>query len=142
MIIDRKALPEGYSTDKKEGFYAEFNKDKTLSHFGCYRDGKPCGWQLFLNQEKSEGRAELHDEERFPECNENEDMEEGDLESFSEWALKWIDTITDAGSSIFKCSFCGKMQTEVKKIIAGPRVYICNECIELCNEIMQEEFGD
>jgi len=37
------------------------------------------------------------------------------------------------------CSFCGKSQKEVKKLIAGPTVYICNECIELCNEIIAEE---
>jgi len=38
-----------------------------------------------------------------------------------------------------KCSFCGKGQDEVKKLIAGPTVYICNECIELCNEIIADE---
>ena len=37
------------------------------------------------------------------------------------------------------CSFCGKSQDEVKKLIAGPMVYICDECIGLCNEIIQEE---
>lgn len=37
------------------------------------------------------------------------------------------------------CSFCGKSQEEVKKLIAGPDVYICNECIELCNEILSED---
>ena len=38
-----------------------------------------------------------------------------------------------------KCSFCGKNQDDVEKLIAGPDVYICDECIELCNEIVQEE---
>ncbi len=41
-----------------------------------------------------------------------------------------------------KCSFCGKVQEQVKKLIAGPGVYICDECIELCNEIIEEEFTD
>ncbi len=41
-----------------------------------------------------------------------------------------------------KCSFCGKMQDQVKKLVAGPGVYICDECIELCNEIIEEEFVD
>ncbi|HAP67859.1 MAG TPA: ATP-dependent Clp protease ATP-binding subunit ClpX [Nitrospinae bacterium] len=40
-----------------------------------------------------------------------------------------------------RCSFCGKSQDEVKKLIAGPTVYICDECIELCNDIMVEEWG-
>lgn len=39
------------------------------------------------------------------------------------------------------CSFCGKAQDEVKKLIAGPSVYICDECVELCNDILEEEFG-
>ena len=42
--------------------------------------------------------------------------------------------------SLLRCSFCGKTQEEVKKIIAGPTVYICDECIDLCNEIMEEEY--
>ena len=42
---------------------------------------------------------------------------------------------------LLKCSFCGKSQKQVKKLIAGPGVYICDECIELCNEIVDEELG-
>jgi ATP-dependent Clp protease ATP-binding subunit ClpX len=45
------------------------------------------------------------------------------------------------GDNDLRCSFCGKNQDEVKKLIAGPTVYICDECIELCNEIMMEEWG-
>jgi ATP-dependent Clp protease ATP-binding subunit ClpX len=41
-----------------------------------------------------------------------------------------------------KCSFCGKMQDQVRKLVAGPGVYICDECIELCNEIIEEELCD
>ena len=41
-----------------------------------------------------------------------------------------------------KCSFCGKTQEQVRKLVAGPGVYICDECIELCNEIIAEELGD
>ena len=43
-------------------------------------------------------------------------------------------------SRIVKCSFCGKPQEVVKKIIAGPGVYICDECVDLCDEILEEEF--
>jgi len=48
-----------------------------------------------------------------------------------------MNTVKDA---LLRCSFCGKTQEEVKKIIAGPTVYICDECIDLCNEIMDEEY--
>ena len=41
-------------------------------------------------------------------------------------------------SDLLKCSFCGKSQKQVKKLIAGPQVYICDECIDLCNEIIEE----
>ncbi|MDD5448673.1 MAG: ATP-dependent Clp protease ATP-binding subunit ClpX [Actinomycetota bacterium] len=46
------------------------------------------------------------------------------------------------GQDLLKCSFCGKTQRYVKKLIAGPGVYICDECIELCNEIIAEELGE
>ena len=41
-----------------------------------------------------------------------------------------------------KCSFCGKNQDQVKRLIAGPGVYICDECIDLCSDIIQDEFED
>jgi ATP-dependent Clp protease ATP-binding subunit ClpX len=46
------------------------------------------------------------------------------------------------GSDLLKCSFCGKSQKQVKKLIAGPGVYICDECIDLCNEIIEEELSE
>ncbi len=46
------------------------------------------------------------------------------------------------GGDLLKCSFCGKTQRHVKKLIAGPGVYICDECIELCNEIIAEELTE
>ena len=45
------------------------------------------------------------------------------------------------GGELLKCSFCGKSQKQVRKLIAGPGVYICDECIDLCNEIIEEEFS-
>ncbi|MBS0201102.1 MAG: AAA family ATPase, partial [Proteobacteria bacterium] len=48
-------------------------------------------------------------------------------------------TRTTDSSKILYCSFCGKSQHEVRKLIAGPSVYICDECVELCNDIIREE---
>src|SRR5580700_9218539 len=45
-------------------------------------------------------------------------------------------------SELVKCSFCGKSQKQVKKLIAGPGVYICDECIDLCNDIIEEELSE
>ena len=44
-----------------------------------------------------------------------------------------------SGEKLLYCSFCGKSQHEVKKLIAGPSVFVCDECITLCNDIMREE---
>ncbi len=41
-----------------------------------------------------------------------------------------------------RCSFCGKTQRQVRKLIAGPGVFICDECIELCDRILEEELGE
>jgi ATP-dependent Clp protease ATP-binding subunit ClpX len=46
---------------------------------------------------------------------------------------------TDDRGQQIKCSFCGKSQGQVKKLVAGPGVYICNECIDLCSEIVEED---
>ncbi|MBS1847772.1 MAG: ATP-dependent Clp protease ATP-binding subunit ClpX, partial [Actinobacteria bacterium] len=46
------------------------------------------------------------------------------------------------GGELLKCSFCGKSQKQVKKLIAGPGVYICDECIDLCTEIIEEELAE
>ena len=46
---------------------------------------------------------------------------------------------TTSGEKLLYCSFCGKSQHEVRKLIAGPSVFICDECIELCNDIIREE---
>ena len=47
--------------------------------------------------------------------------------------------MSETGKSSYSCSFCSKLHSEVKKLIAGPEVYICNECVELCGGILQEE---
>lgn len=50
--------------------------------------------------------------------------------------------MTDSKEKILHCSFCGKSQHEVRKLIAGPSVYVCNECVDLCNEIIREELEE
>ena len=45
-------------------------------------------------------------------------------------------------ADLFKCSFCGKSQKQVQQLIAGPGVYICDECVELCNEIIEERAAE
>ena len=49
---------------------------------------------------------------------------------------------TSSGEKLLYCSFCGKSQHEVRKLIAGPSVFICDECVELCNDIIREELEE
>src|SRR3712207_5463938 len=60
------------------------------------------------------------------------------------WARRKGGSVARIGESgdLLKCSFCGKSQKQVKKLIAGPGVYICDECIDLCNEIIEEELSE
>jgi ATP-dependent Clp protease ATP-binding subunit ClpX len=56
----------------------------------------------------------------------------------------WIERMTDTrngedNGKLLYCSFCGKSQHEVRKLIAGPSVFICDECVDLCNDIIREE---
>src|SRR5690606_41002579 len=56
----------------------------------------------------------------------------------------WINRMTDTrngedNGKLLYCSFCGKSQHEVRKLIAGPSVFICDECVDLCNDIIREE---
>jgi len=53
-----------------------------------------------------------------------------------------LSTNDEKKSDFLKCSFCGKSQNQVKKLIAGPGVYVCNECVDLCNEIIDEELKE
>ena len=45
-------------------------------------------------------------------------------------------------SELLKCSFCGKSQKQVQQLIAGPQIYICDECVALCNEIIEERVAE
>jgi ATP-dependent Clp protease ATP-binding subunit ClpX len=52
------------------------------------------------------------------------------------------DTTSDENGKLLYCSFCGKSQNEVRKLIAGPSVFICDECVDLCNDIIREEIQE
>ncbi|MCK5665591.1 MAG: ATP-dependent Clp protease ATP-binding subunit ClpX, partial [Thiotrichaceae bacterium] len=51
-------------------------------------------------------------------------------------------TENDENAKLLYCSFCGKSQHEVRKLIAGPSVFVCDECVELCNDIIREEIQE
>jgi hypothetical protein len=147
MNIDASFLRPGYQTEQKEGFYAEFNPAGQLIHFGYYQDGKPQTFVLYLTPEELQGRVENIKEFSLEQARDR-GWDDGDYESgrtsndadlFRFWVEDQIRDIYESTDTRLRCSFCGKTQSEVEKLIAGPQVYICNECIQLCNEILEEE---
>jgi len=63
------------------------------------------------------------------------------IRAFPKESRRSVTRIGESGD-LLKCSFCGKTQKQVKKLIAGPGVYICDECIDLCNEIIEDELSE
>jgi len=142
MRIDANLLKPGYQTLEKNGLYAEFHPDGQLSHLGYYVKGQPKGWTLTLNPDQYQGRIERNDRAEYPDTDailaaETDPEETQALQAeFVEWVERWIDQIYRETTHEQVCSFCEKTQAEVQTLIAGPEVYICNECVELCHEIL------
>lgn len=152
--MDASLLQPGFSTEVRDGFYARFDWDGTLQHFGCYLQGRPVGPMLTLEAAKRTAHVEkslgcfppdgpslrdFEDDDEFS----TPDEERSEEEEFQEWVSDWIQEIyreherRQAGT--LTCSFCGKTREQVRKLIAGPTVYICDECVDLCQEILAEE---
>ena len=68
-------------------------------------------------------------------------MEGKDDKELNKLLEKWEEVYDDVFKEQLRCSFCNKSQDEVRKLIAGPGVYICDECVELCCEILAEELN-
>jgi hypothetical protein len=133
MRIDYEKLPPSTSTEQKEGLYAEFHPDGSLAHFGNYRDGQLCGWALYLDNSGFSGRIHKEQTILYP------DADEAASEAgFAEWAERWIGEIAADARSDRRCSFCGKGDEEVRRLIAGPTTYICDECVDICSAILRD----
>jgi len=149
MNIDDSLLRPGYQTEQKEGFYAEFDAAGQLTHFGYYENGKPQGWALYLSPEQQQGHAKYlrafsleAERTRGDGWDDDHESVSSDADLYRYWVESQIEAIYDSrdrSNSGLCCSFCGKYQNEVEKLIAGPQVFICNECISLCNDILDEE---
>jgi hypothetical protein len=133
MRIDNKILPEGTSTGRKEGLYAEFHPDGSLAHFGNYKDGWQKGWSLYLDGTSFSGRVQREQTIVYPEA----DVVASEA-GFAEWAERWIGEISADARSDRQCSFCGKGDGEVRRLIAGPTSYICDECVGICSAILRD----
>ncbi len=136
MNLDKTILPPGY---EQFGLKAEFHPDGRLSRFGKQSGNNFQDWQLFIDPHKPTGQVERRSIQTFP------DKDQGDPtrgkaaeEAFAQWVYTWVGEIYADAASTSRCSFCGKSNTEVSRLIAGPTSFICNECVGLCVDILGE----
>lgn len=119
-VLKRQQLPPDLGPE----FQAEFDSQGRLTRL-CHGQGR--GWSLEI---PSAERAQAVRATRVEWSAEEESLEE--------FCLRWVATIQKQGGFPRECSFCGKDQSQVARLIAGPEVMICNECVELCSEILGE----
>lgn len=122
-------LPGPTIPTRSDGVCAEHYPDGSLKHLGCYRDGRPVGWFLDLAWDRPQGT--LSKQESY--------NEENSSVPFSQWVEDWAQVIFEESDFVRRCSFCGKSDREVRKLIAGPTSMICDECVQLCQEILATE---
>jgi len=118
-------LGEGFQTASEDGLYARLGPGGEVVAFGYKGRGK-----------------HLHVDVQARTATETTVQEYDEDVEFEDWLDNWREGVRAASQPFtaqLKCSFCGKSNTEVKKLIAGPTSYICDECIELCSEILAEE---
>ncbi len=120
-MFDRRWLGDEF--ESLPGLFADFDANGRLRRFG--RRDELCQVEVVVHPPQATTR-EVPDDDLLPE----------------EWLDGWRHNLLEqARPKEFKpaCSFCGKTQAEVRKLIAGPQVMICNECVDLCAEILAEE---
>lgn len=144
-MLDASAL-----RDDRPDVVATFHPDGQLAavRVALSADDTTAAITLTLNPDKLEGRAEHIHTNVFnpvePADDEGSYFDDSDVEitpamRYERWVTDWLDRVYDLRLGIaLVCSFCGKSQQEVAKLIAGPSVFICDECITLCNEILAE----
>jgi hypothetical protein len=128
---------EFHEDPQKEGLFAAFDSEGRLAELK-YSDPDQGGATIRLTVKYASGEACLTKESRYPD---RPALAEGPpLSSFVQYG---IDTVYRAQPSARRfCSFCQKHSTEVKTLIAGPTIYICDECVSLCNDILAEIKGE
>jgi len=163
MKLDRSKLPEGVSFERKEGLYAELGPEGQVIHLGIYENGqrKPGTYALDVAADGSWVRVEGPKDASgsqgtsAPEASDPGWLLEAWVALWSTWLSKGSQAPHAKDSKAPKtpgpakdiedwranpaCSFCGKWQDQVDKLVAGPLVYICNECIGLCNDMISFE---
>lgn len=131
--VSVERLPAGFQTRTPDGLFARVDAGGKVVSAGRYQDGAPVGWRLERLDDPALARAERVETDRYADL-------EGETD-FPAWVDGWLAEIVREvrSGAIEACSFCGKGRREVKRLIAGPKVSICDECVALCGEILREE---
>lgn len=138
--ITSEHLGDSYNTDKKEGFYVEFDQNQSATHWGYYfQDDKVIKRRLLnVDYKNSSAVDDRYDRREYSSEAKEGDQRDSD-ERYRAWVLDWLHVIAEQGGSFIECAFCGALQHECEKIIAGPRIYICTDCVEICSEILEND---
>ncbi len=140
--LTKNDLPQTWQSAEKAGVYALFDKDGFLTHYGFYGDSNDSAEQfsITIDYERRTSVVDKYDERRFLAFDPALDVaDELSLdEALNDFVKKWIGIISQEGShSPPDCSFCGRNSNQVQKLVAGPRSYICNDCIALCADLVK-----
>jgi hypothetical protein len=137
MPVDRDALKLPFeSVSTEEGLHARFHEDGQLAYLGLYRDG-----QVQMEVEVSPvlgtgvSRRSLNFEFQA-------ELPKGLQDQLEDWTRAKVAEIEDASGGALHCDFCRRHADEVARLIEGPNLYICNECVHLCVAIMSQEPED
>lgn len=123
MPIDRSLLRPSLSIHEREGYYAEFHPDGTLSVFGYFENGQPRGWLLVVDEDGTEAMMQRVDRRTYSgKC-------EGSAVSLEDWVKEAIAEIYRTTEDEERCGFCKKDPYEVGQLFPGPTVAICDECV-------------
>lgn len=143
--LDPSCLPEGVSFDRREGLYAQLGPEGQVLHLGVYDNGqrKYGTWALnvaldgrWARVDRKVTLSQVWTESPSPPGTQKQELQD--------WLSPWLakiagDTHNPTSNVPFFCSFCEKSLVEVRSLIGGANSYICDECVELCNDILREK---
>ncbi len=132
LEIHRPDLPFAVSSEQDcvDGLYAVENENGRISVVGVRRDGQTISSLVIDGQ-----TARLETIDHFaPSADGIDPSDPGDYKA---WLQNALSSLQDRAEHRIRCAFCGKGRQEVKKIVMGPTVGICNECVSLCDEIIR-----
>lgn len=130
--VSPQDLGDKFNTQEKEGFYAEIDDEDRVTHFGYYRnaDSNARQWHVEIDYEKRSARFQRSDRRSFAAGAAAGDGETPE-QRYKSWVIQWLSKVMNQTSGQIECGFCGKLEHECKKVIAGPRTYMCSDCIAL-----------